>query len=83
MGRVTVWEPGQRLGLTWTQLGWHGVSTDIEATFEPSGEGRLVRLEHTGFERVPEAHETRAGYEAYCSDIEGDRFGLYQSAGGE
>ena len=22
VGRVTVWEPGVRLGLTWTQVGW-------------------------------------------------------------
>jgi hypothetical protein len=21
-GRVSIWEPGHRLGLTWTQLGW-------------------------------------------------------------
>jgi uncharacterized protein YndB with AHSA1/START domain len=64
VGRVSVWEPGRRLALTWTQAGWpEGAQTDIEVTFEPAGEGTIVRLEHTGFERVgPEAAGFREGY---------------------
>jgi activator of HSP90 ATPase len=59
LGRVTVWEPGERLGLTWTQASWpDGVFTDIEINFEPAAEGTLVRLEHTGFERVGREAET-------------------------
>jgi hypothetical protein len=54
---------GERVSLTWTQVGWpEGVSTDIDATFEPVGEGTLVRLEQTGFERLgPEAAQFIAG----------------------
>jgi uncharacterized protein YndB with AHSA1/START domain len=72
-GRVTAWEPGRRLGLTWTQVGWpSGVSTDIEITFEPMGSQTLVRLEQTGFERVgPEAEQFRAGYDAGWTEVLG------------
>ena len=43
---MTAWEPGRRLALTWTQVGWRAdVATDLEITFEPVGEGTLVRVE--------------------------------------
>jgi uncharacterized protein len=65
VGRVTAWEPGERLGVTWTQLGWpEGISTDIEVSFEAVDDGTLVRLEQTGFERVPDAEKSLAGYDA-------------------
>jgi uncharacterized protein YndB with AHSA1/START domain len=65
VGRVTIWEPGERLALTWTTLGWpEGVSTEIEVTFEPVEQGTLVRLEHGGFERLPEADRYLARYDA-------------------
>ena len=72
-GRVTAWEPGARLALTWTQVGWPGdASTDIEVTFEPTGEGTLVRLAQSGFERVgPEAADFRAGYESGWREVLG------------
>lgn len=65
VGRVTAWEPGRRLALSWTQVGWlDGVTTDIEVTFTPAGERTSVRLEQTGFERTgPNAADFRAGYE--------------------
>jgi uncharacterized protein YndB with AHSA1/START domain len=63
-GRITAWEPGKRLALTWTQVGWpEGAATEIEVTFEPSGEVTVVRLEQTGFERLgPEAARFLEGY---------------------
>jgi uncharacterized protein YndB with AHSA1/START domain len=65
VGRVTAWEPGSRLVLTWTQASWpEGVSTDIEVTFEPADGGTLVRLEQTGFERVPDAETSLRRYDA-------------------
>ena len=72
-GRVTVWEPGRRLGLTWTQVGWpDGVATDIDVSFEPAGDGTRVRIEQSGFERVgPEADESRAGYSAGWKEVLG------------
>ena len=72
VGRVTTWEPGERLALTWTQIGWaEGVSTDLESTFEPSGYGTLVRLEQSGFERVPDADRFMAGYDAGWKEVLG------------
>jgi uncharacterized protein YndB with AHSA1/START domain len=72
VGRVTVWEPGKRLGLTWTQVGWpDGVSTDIEVSFETAEEGTLVRLEQTGFERVPDAEKYVPGYDAGWKELLG------------
>jgi uncharacterized protein YndB with AHSA1/START domain len=65
VGRVTAWEPGVRLALTWRTIGWpEGVSTDVEVTFEPAEEGTLVRLEHSGFERLPDPARYLAGYHA-------------------
>ena len=71
-GRVTAWEPGRRLGLTWIQVGWPpDVTTDIEVTFEPVAEGTLVRLEHSCFERVPDAADALAGYDAGWKEVLG------------
>jgi uncharacterized protein YndB with AHSA1/START domain len=72
VGRVTAWEPGARLALTWTQVGWpEGVSTDLEVTFEPAGGGTRVRLEQTGFERVPDAERFVPGYDAGWKEVLG------------
>ena len=72
VGRVTAWEPGNRLALTWTQAGWpEGVATDIEVTFEPVAGGTRVRLEQTGFERVPDAEAYLGGYAAGWTELLG------------
>jgi uncharacterized protein YndB with AHSA1/START domain len=62
VGRVTAWEPGERLALTWTQVGWPPDTwTDLEITFTAVDDRTLVRLEHTGFERTGTG-AFRAGY---------------------
>jgi uncharacterized protein YndB with AHSA1/START domain len=72
VGRVTAWEPGKRLALTWTQVGWpDGAATDVEVTFEPIAEGTRVRLEQTGFERVPEAEAFVGGYDSGWKELLG------------
>ena len=72
VGRVIAWEPGRRLGLTWTQVGWpQGATTELEVTFEPATDGTLVRLEHRGFERVPGAIDFLAGYDAGWKEVLG------------
>ena len=72
VGRVTAWEPGHRLGLTWTQVGWpDDASTQLEITFEPSGDGTRVRLQHSGFEEIPGALEFIGGYEAGWTEVLG------------
>jgi uncharacterized protein YndB with AHSA1/START domain len=65
-GRVTVWEPPNRLAFTW-QIGPDRVpqpdpakASEVEVLFHPEGEARTrVELEHRGFERHGEAG---AGY---------------------
>jgi uncharacterized protein YndB with AHSA1/START domain len=72
VGRVTVWEPGERLCLTWTQVGWPpGVSTDVHVSFEPVDGGTRVRLEQTGFERVPGSETYLPGYDAGWKEVLG------------
>jgi uncharacterized protein YndB with AHSA1/START domain len=72
VGHVTAWEPGRRLALTWTQVGWpEGASTQLEITFEPAATGTRVRLEHSGFERVPGAIDFIAGYDAGWKELLG------------
>ena len=72
VGRVTAWQPGERVAFTWTQVGWpEGASTDVEITFREAGGDTLVRLEQTGFERVPEAESFRAGYSSGWKEVLG------------
>jgi uncharacterized protein YndB with AHSA1/START domain len=73
VGRVTEWEPARRVALTWTQVGWpEGASTLLEIAFEPApGGGTTVRLEHSGFERVPGAIDFIAGYDAGWKEVLG------------
>jgi uncharacterized protein YndB with AHSA1/START domain len=73
VGRVTTWEPGRRLSLTWTQAGWpEGAHTDIEITFDPAARGgTTVRLEHHGFDRVPGAIDFIDGYDAGWKEVLG------------
>ena len=63
VGRVTAWEPGERLAFTWTQAGWpESAETAVEVSFEAADGGTRVRLEHSGFERVAGAADFLAGY---------------------
>jgi hypothetical protein len=72
VGRVTVWEPGRRLGLTWTQRGWPaGVRTNVTVSFEPLDNRTRVRLEHSGFEQMPDGDELRAGYDGGWKEVLG------------
>jgi uncharacterized protein YndB with AHSA1/START domain len=56
IGRVLVWEPGQRLVFTWRQSDWGASeSTEVEVRFEAIGSGTRVIVEHGGWNRVPSA----------------------------
>ncbi|HEX8647845.1 MAG TPA: SRPBCC domain-containing protein [Thermoleophilaceae bacterium] len=70
VGRVTTWQPGERLAFTWTQADWpSGTTTTIELTFEPADGGTRVRLEHRGFEAVPDAEAFAGGYGAGWKEV--------------
>ena len=62
IGRVTAWEPGARLGLSWRQAGFEdGQSTEVEVRFETVGAETRVTVEHHGWDSVPAAHVARHG----------------------
>jgi hypothetical protein len=58
-GRITVWEPGQRLVLLYRDGGHALDGTEIEVRFEPIGDGTKVTLEHRGWERIASDAATR------------------------
>jgi uncharacterized protein YndB with AHSA1/START domain len=72
VGRVTSYEPGERLAFTWTQADWpEGTETAIEITFTSANGGTRVRLEHSGFEAVPNAEAFAGGYDAGWKEVLG------------
>lgn len=86
VGHITAWEPGRRLALTWTQADWpEGAATNIEVTFEPVADATLVRLEHGGFEHVPDAEAFIGGYDAGWKEVLGwfaERTNVHRQRGG-
>ena len=66
IARVTVWAPGARLMLTWREPDWPaGASTEVDIHFEAMFGGTLVRIQHSGFERLgPQALRVAADYRA-------------------
>jgi len=62
IGRVTHWEPGARLGLTWRQASFtEGQTTRVEIRFEAIGGQTRVTVEHLGWDSVPAPHVARHG----------------------
>lgn len=67
MGAVEVWEPPERLVLSWRAVNFapEDPSTEVEVTFERaighSGEGTLVTVEHRGWSAVRPDHPVRHG----------------------
>lgn len=60
---VTEWEPPTRLAIAW-RVNQELPATHMEVTFTPSEGGTLVRVVHTGWERLGDvAAELRASYE--------------------
>ena len=62
IGRVTLWEPGTRLGLTWRQASFtEDQSTYVEVRFDAVGAETRVTVEHQGWDSVPAPHVARHG----------------------
>jgi uncharacterized protein YndB with AHSA1/START domain len=60
IGRIRVWEPGERLVFSWRQASFRAEQmTEVEVRFEPAGEETRVTVEHRGWESVPPEHEAR------------------------
>jgi uncharacterized protein YndB with AHSA1/START domain len=62
IGRVTHWEPGARLALTWRQASFRqGQITEVDISFESVGAETRVTVEHRGWDNIPAAHVARHG----------------------
>ena len=59
---VTRWEPPSVLGLTWHAGHDASRTTDILVTFTEDGEETLVRLTHTGWERLEDGDQAATDY---------------------
>jgi uncharacterized protein YndB with AHSA1/START domain len=54
MGRVTAWEPGERLAFVYRSVHLPSeLRTEVEVRFEPVNGGTRVTLEHRGLEQLP------------------------------
>jgi uncharacterized protein YndB with AHSA1/START domain len=51
-GEVLAWEPPRRLRYTWHLRADRADATEVQISFEPAEEGTLVRIEHSGWERL-------------------------------
>lgn len=63
VGRVSVWEPGRRLVVSW-RCATFGPdhATEVEVRFEPAGDRTRVTVEHRGWDSVPQDHVARHGF---------------------
>jgi uncharacterized protein YndB with AHSA1/START domain len=63
VGRITAWQPGERLALSWRQASFApGEATEVEIRFEPVGDETRVTVEHRGWDSIPQAHAARHGF---------------------
>jgi len=63
IGRITDWQPGERLAFTWRQQSFGpGQETRVEVRFESVGAETRVTVTHTGWDSVPKAHVARHGF---------------------
>jgi len=75
IGKITEYEPPSKLSYTWQGRDWPGDSL-IEVRFEPSGEGTLLSLTHSGFEIFGEEADSMAeGYSMGTEEI----LGIFQT----
>jgi uncharacterized protein YndB with AHSA1/START domain len=51
-GQVLDWEPPRRLRYTWHLRADPADATEVEIRFEPTDDGTLVTVEHSGWERL-------------------------------
>ena len=68
IGKVSVWEPGERLRFGWRQANFApGQSTEVEVRFaaaknDSGGDETRVTVEHIGWDTIPEASAARHGF---------------------
>lgn len=63
IGRVTAWEPGRRLALSWRQASFSpDQATQVEIRFDPVGAETRVTVEHSGWDTIPQPHAARHNF---------------------
>src|SRR6185503_19994867 len=63
IGRVSAWEPGRRLVLSWSQATFSPEqSTEVEVLLEPVGDETRVSIEHRAWDTIPQRHAARHGF---------------------
>jgi len=64
-GRVTLWQPPERLVLEWRAVNFApSESTEVDVHFQPSESGTLVTVRHRGWSRLRPDHPVRHGKDA-------------------
>ena len=64
VGRISIWQPGERLALSWRQATFApDQSTELDVRFEAIGDETRVTVEHRAWDRIPQAHAARHGFE--------------------
>jgi len=62
-GRVTGWEPGERIALEWRNVNFAAdEKTVVEVTFRHSSDGTLVTVRHSGWSAIRDDHPARHGH---------------------
>lgn len=63
IGRITEWQPGERLAHTWRESSWPADAiTEVVLTFTQVAGGTRVSLEHRGWERLANGAELAPGH---------------------
>lgn len=63
IGRISVWEPGERLVFSWRQASFApDQSTEVEVRFEAVGEETRISIEHRAWDTIPQGHAARHGF---------------------
>jgi uncharacterized protein YndB with AHSA1/START domain len=63
IGRITVWEPPDRLVLSWREASFdHDQSTELHVRFDAFGDRTRVTVEHFGWDTIPQGHAARHGF---------------------
>lgn len=70
IGTIVEWLPPLRMAYTWTESSWGGVQTLVRVEFSADARGNtMMRLEHHGFERLPDGAQQLTGYQQGWGDL--------------
>jgi uncharacterized protein YndB with AHSA1/START domain len=68
IGRVSVWEPGQRLVFAWRHANFPpGQSTEVEVRFAAVGQETRVSIEHRAWDTIPQRNAARHGFPEHAT----------------